>query len=88
MLRDILFYVWILMVLPTLAYHKDTLIDWLWWYPPRLRRMRIFRLRRLVGFFFIWCAMCTPIIIVYERSRRSSPLFGIQKATSGGSIIF
>lgn len=42
MLRDILFYVWLLIVLPTLAYCQDKLIEWLWWYPPHLRRMRIF----------------------------------------------
>lgn len=33
-LRDILFYVYLLMVLPLLVSSHDKLMNWLWWYPP------------------------------------------------------
>lgn len=47
--------------------------------PPRLRRMRILRLRRFVGFFAIWTMMVVPIIILYERNRGPSPLWGFRE---------
>jgi len=77
MLTDILFYAWLLMVLPSLVLNHSKILDWLWWYPLNLRRMRNFRLRRLVGFFFIWWYWCVPLIIMYERSRSLNPLLGI-----------
>lgn len=88
MLRDILFYIYLLMALPLLAAYYNKLMDWLWWYPPRLRRMRIFRLRRFVGFFAVWTMMVMPIMKLYERNRGPDPLLGFQRASSGGSILF
>lgn len=88
MIRDILFYICLLMVLPLLAANHDKFTNWLWWYPPHLRRMRIFRLRRLVGFFAIWCMVVTPIIIIHDRSQGPSPPIRAQGASPGGSVTF
>ena len=51
MLCDILFYVYLLMVLPTPVWNYDKLSNWLWWYPPSLRHLRQFRIRNTVSFF-------------------------------------
>jgi hypothetical protein len=89
-LSDIIFYVYLLMVLPLLAYTRERLLNWLWWYPPNWRGMRNFRLRRFIGSCIVWFAMVTPIVIIYERNRRSLPIFGVQRAMTSGasSVIF
>jgi hypothetical protein len=84
-LSDILFYAYALMVLYLLTCIKERLVNWLWWYPPNLRGMRDFRLRHIVGGWFVWVGMVLPIIVAYERNRRSLPFSGEQRAASSGT---
>ena len=63
------FYLYTLMVLPTLVYNTRTIYNWLWWYPPHLRGMRMFRLRRYVGYLLLWIAFVSPTLHLFERSQ-------------------
>lgn len=87
-LIDILFYGYVLMALQLLAIYFNTLLNWLLWYPPNLRGMRAFRLRRFFMGLIVWCAAVLPVFILYERSRKPNPLMGVQRAASGNSTIF
>ncbi|RMZ71984.1 hypothetical protein GMOD_00006970 [Pyrenophora seminiperda CCB06] len=77
-------YLYLLVVLPILLKHRETIQNWLWWYPPHLRSTRAFRLRRFLDFYLIWLAMILPIVIIWERGKRSNPI-AVQSALSGGS---
>lgn len=63
------FYLYTLIVLPLLVLNTQTIYNWLWWYPPHLRGMRMFRLRRFVGYLILWVAFVSPGVYLYELSR-------------------
>jgi hypothetical protein len=62
---DIVFYFWLLVVMPVPAYHLDR---WIMYHPPPPRTMDD-RQRRFMRSFAVWCALCMPFIIVYGRYR-------------------
>jgi hypothetical protein len=71
-IREIVFHVWLLIVLHVLARHWDRIMDWMEWYPeiPRRPNTMMERLRRFILSYVIWTAMCMPLLIMWEQKWR------------------